>query len=53
MKLRIEKPFVDKITEEKYEPGDVKEFEDDRAKEILDDPRHLASKFQEKRKAKK
>lgn len=41
MKLAIKKEFRDKITGELYKVDDVKEFTDDRAKEILADPRGL------------
>lgn len=49
MKLKIVKEFKDKYTGEKYTPGDVKEFEDERAKEILSDSRKLVVKIQEKK----
>lgn len=49
MKLKIAKEFKDKYTGERYIPGDVKEFEDERAKEILSDPRKLVAKVQEKK----
>lgn len=43
MKLLIKKAFRDKITMELYKEGTVVEFEDERGKEILADPRDLAS----------
>lgn len=42
-KLNIEMAFTDKITDEKYKVGDVKEFDEARAKELLADKRHLVS----------
>lgn len=48
MKLKIEKEFNDKYTGETYVKGDVVEFEDSRAEEILADDRELASEFKEK-----
>ena len=41
MKLAIKKEFRDKITGELYKVDDVKEFTEERAKEILADPRGL------------
>lgn len=49
MKLKIAKEFKDKHTGEKYTPGDIKEFENERAKEILSDPRKLVIKIQDKK----
>lgn len=49
MKLKIEKEFVDKITNAKYKVGDVVEFEDDRAKELVSDFRKLVSKVKEEK----
>lgn len=43
MKLKIEKMFFDKYTDEKYEIGEIKEFEEARAKELLADKRGLVS----------
>ena len=42
-KLNIEIPFIDKITQEVYKVGDVKEFDENRAKELLKDTRKLVS----------
>lgn len=42
-KLNIEIPFTDKITHEAYKVGDVKEFDENRAKELLKDTRKLVS----------
>lgn len=42
-KLNIEIAFTDKITAEKYKVGDVKEFDEIRAKQLLEDKRHLVS----------
>lgn len=47
MKLKIEKEFTDKYTGKKYKVGDVVEFEDERAKELLSDSRELVSKAKE------
>lgn len=52
MKLKIEKRFADKYTKEVYKVGSVKEFTEDRTKELLADKRGLVSvvpeeKFQE------
>lgn len=47
MKLRINVAFTDKNTKEKYGVGDVKEFADDRAKELLADKRNLVSSIEE------
>ena len=41
MKLVIKKEFRDKFTGELYKVDDVKEFAEDRAKQILADPRGL------------
>lgn len=50
MKLVILKEFKDKNTAEVYQAGDVKEFEDARAEELLADPRELVKKNVEKKK---
>lgn len=42
MKLVIKREFRDKFTGELYKVDDVKEFADDRADQILADPRGLA-----------
>lgn len=47
MKLKIERNFKDKYTGKKYKAGDEVEFKDDRAKELLSDPRGLTSKVKE------
>lgn len=47
MKLRIEIPFTDKHTGEKYKVGDVKEFALNRANELLADKRNLVSAIEE------
>ena len=47
MKLKIEKVFTDKFTSETYSVGDVKDFEDARAKELLEDSRKLVSEVKE------
>lgn len=43
MKLKIEHRFLDKNTKQIYTPGEVIEFTDGRAAEILADVRKLAS----------
>lgn len=53
MKVKINKDFKDKYTGERYTAGDVKEFDDDRAAELLADPRALVSEVKEAKKAKK
>lgn len=50
MKLKIEKEFTDKFTGETYKVDDVKEFEEARAKELLDDPRNLVTQVKEEKK---
>ena len=47
MRLKIERVFKDKFTGEAYSPGDVREFEDDRAKELLSDSRKLVTLIKE------
>lgn len=53
MKLAILRQFQDKHTAEIYKVGDVKEFEDARAEELLADPRKLVKKHVEKKTSKK
>ena len=47
MKLKIEKEFVDKYTSKNYEVGKIVHFKDERASELLNDPRNLVSKVKE------
>lgn len=47
MKLMIEKEFVDKYTSKNYEVGKIVDFKDERASELLNDPRNLVSKVKE------
>jgi hypothetical protein len=47
MKLKIERAFTDKYTQEPYTKGDTVEFEEARAKELLADPRKLVSEVKE------
>ena len=47
MKVRIERTFVDKYTQERREAGSIVEFDDDRAAELLADPRNVATKIDE------
>lgn len=51
MKLRIETEFTDKYNGKKYEVGSEVEFEDERAKELLNDNRSLVTKIKEAPKA--
>lgn len=53
MKLKILKQFRDKNTAERHNVGEVKEFEDARAEELLADPRKLVEKHVEKKTTKK
>ena len=48
MKVRIEKTFTDKYTGEKREAGSIVDFEDERATELLADPRQVVSEVKEK-----
>ncbi len=50
MKLRIEKEFTDKYTDEKYSVGSEVEFKDERGRELLDDPRGLVTIIKEEAK---
>lgn len=43
MKLKVEKQFRDKITNELHEVGDVFEVDEARGKELLSDSRKLVS----------
>lgn len=47
MKLKIEVLFKDKNNGRIYEKGEVVEFADGRAEELLSDERHLVSKIEE------
>lgn len=47
MKLKIEREFKDKYTGKKYTAGSEVEFEDERAKELLSDPRNLVTQIKE------
>ena len=48
MKVRIERDFIDKYTQEMRKAGSIVEFEDERAAELLADPRQVVSKVDEK-----
>lgn len=50
MKLRIEKPFMDKYTMEEYDKGSIIEVSDKRGSELLSDERGLVSKVTPKKK---
>ena len=47
MKVRIERDFIDKYTQEARKAGSIVEFEDERAAELLADPRNVVSKVDE------
>lgn len=47
MKLKINIEFKDKYNGKKYAEGEVAEFEDERAKELLADKRNLVSEVKE------
>ena len=48
MKVRIERDFIDKYTQEMRKAGSIVEFEDERAAELLADPRNVVSQIDEK-----
>lgn len=47
MKLKINIEFKDKYNGKKYAEGEVVDFEDERAKELLTDKRNLVSEVKE------
>lgn len=47
MKIKVEKQFRDKITGELRNVGDVFEAEEERGRELLDDPRELVTLVKE------
>ena len=47
MKVRIEKTFTDKYTGETREAGSIVDFDNDRAAELLADPRQVVSEVKE------
>lgn len=47
MKLKINIEFKDKYNGKKYAEGEVVDFEDERAKELLADKRNLVSEVKE------
>ena len=49
MKVRIEKTFTDKNTGERRESGSIVDFEDERAAELLADPRKVVSEVKEEK----
>jgi hypothetical protein len=49
MKVRIERTFVDKYTQERREAGSIVEFDYDRAAELLADPRNVVSEVKEEK----
>ena len=51
MKLKINLKFTDKYTGIKYKDGSIVEFDDKRAKELLDDKRNLVSEVEEEKKS--
>ena len=52
MKVKIEKTFTDKYTGEKRIAGSVIDFEENRATELLADPRGVVSEVKEEEPAK-
>ena len=53
MKVKVEKTFIDKYTKERREAGSIVEFDDDRAAELLADPREVVSTVKDEEKPKK
>lgn len=53
MRLKILKPFVDKVTNAKYSAGDEINVSDSRGKEILSHPLELAEQIEEPKETKK
>lgn len=51
MKVKIEKTFTDKYTGERREAGSIVDFAEDRAAELLADPREVVSAVKEEEKA--
>ncbi len=49
MKLKILVEFCDKYSGTLYRAGDIKDFEQERAKELLDDDRNLVEKVKVKK----
>ena len=47
MKVKIEKTFVDKYTQERRGAGSIVEFDEKRAAELLADPRNVVSKVED------
>jgi len=47
MKVRIEKTFTDKYTKERREAGSIVDFDDERAMELLADPRQVVSEVKD------
>lgn len=47
MKLLIKIKFKDKYTGAKYEEGDIVDFKEERAKELLADERNLVAKVED------
>lgn len=49
MKLKVTKDFYDKYTKELYKEGQVLEVSEERGKEILSSPYHVAKLVKEKK----
>lgn len=47
MKVKIEKTFIDKYTQERREAGSIVDFDEKRAAELLADPRQVVSAVDE------
>lgn len=47
MKLKVEKKFKDKITDELHQVDDVFEVDEERGKELLSDSRNLVTQVKE------
>ena len=53
MKVRVERTFIDKYTRDRREAGSIVEVTDERAAELLADPRNVVSKVEEVEEPKK
>lgn len=53
MKVKIERTFVDKYTQERREAGSIVDFDEKRAAELLADPRHVVSAIEGEEEPKK
>ena len=53
MKVKVERTFIDKYTHDRREAGSIVEVTDERAAELLADPRNVVSKVEEDEEPKK